>query len=156
MQMVASSYFGTFLNVLTGFALVFGVFIILVSSIGAYMMLNSNEKDDNGKDNTNKDNEGSYDDVWLKIVAFGNNGESSIKRTDTQLIIHVGIASYNPSKIGKAPYAKIEIHGCGVDYVGNADENGFLKIPVKYNSSGKLIIKATYDTLTTTKEFKVE
>jgi hypothetical protein len=127
----------------------FGAVIVLIASAGAFMLIN---KDDNDNTTDNK-----YDGIWLKIVAFGNSDDESILRsTDTQLIIHVGLASYTPSKIGKAPNANVEVHGCGVDYVGIANENGYLAIPVKYEGSGTLVITATYDTLSATETFKVQ
>ena len=81
---------------------------------------------------------------WLKISVWGDDGYT-VRKTDKHLYIHVGIASYNPSKVGSCPYAEVEVKGCGVDYWGYTDENGNLIIPVRYSSAGELVIKCKYE-----------
>ena len=80
-------------------------------------------------------------DMEVKIVVWGDDGYT-VKKTDKNLYIHVGIASYDPSKIGTCPYAEVEIKGCGVDYKGYTDDKGFLTIPVHYTEKGTLTITA--------------
>ncbi len=99
----------------------------------------------NSDNGSSKNSKTDYSDkTWLKINVWGDDGYS-VKKTDKHLYIHVGVASYDPSKVKSCPYAEVEVKGCGVDYIGYTDKNGNLIIPVKYSSAGELVIKCKYE-----------
>ncbi|AHF80802.1 hypothetical protein [Thermococcus paralvinellae] len=129
-----------------------GVGILTIISIAIFLSF-FNETSDIGSKNNPKTN---YDDTtWLEIIVQGESGEG-VKLTDKKLNILVGISSYDPSKIGKCPYAEIEIKGCGVDYRGHTDENGYAAIPVNFTQKGILTITVKCDRYEKTIKVRVE
>ena len=126
--------------------LIIGVVAILIVAI--FLVFFNSENSSNPKLD--------YDDkTWLKILAHGDDGYT-VKMDDKKLYVHVGISSYNPSKVGKCPYAEIRVFGCGVDYIGYTDEKGFVEIPVHYTEAGDLMISCKYENYEKTVNVKIE
>jgi hypothetical protein len=115
-----------------------GVGVVAMVSIIAIFSIFFNSENSGNNPNLNYD-----DKTWLKIVVCGDDGYT-VKLNDKKLYVHVGIASYDPSKIGNCPYAEIRIFGCGVDYTIYTDEGGFAEIPVHYTETGTLTISCKY------------
>jgi hypothetical protein len=122
-----------------------GMMIVIIAN---YLVIFDSE-DSDGTPNLNCDNLSNvpklncHDGTWLKIVAHGDDGYT-VRLHDKKLYVYTGIASYNPSKVGNCPHAMISVLGCGMDYTGYADEEGFAEIPVQYNKTGILTISCKY------------
>ena len=119
---------------------------IIMAVIASIFILYNNETDaekNNDKLPNNNDATNYDDSVWLKVAVQGENGDK-ITINDKKLHILVGLASYDPSKIGSCPYAEISVQGCGVSYVGNTDDGGFATIPVHFTEKGTLTIACKY------------
>ena len=127
-----------------------GVGVVVMVSIIAIFSIFFNSENSGGNSHL------SYDDkTWLKIVAHGDDGYT-VKLNDKKLYVHAGIASYDPSKIGKCSYAKIRIFGCGMDYTTYTDKDGFAEIPVHYTETGTLTISCKYKNYENTVNIMVE
>ena len=127
-----------------------GIGIVAIISIIAIFSIFFNSENSGNNPNLNYD-----DKTWLKITAHGDDGYT-VKLNDKKLYIHAGIASYDPSKIGKCPYAKIRIVGCGMDYTEYTDKGGFTEIPVYYTETGTLTISCKYEDYEKTVKILVE
>lgn len=130
---------------------IIGILTVVIASI--FIFYNGGDTEQNNDKQSNDHDATNYDDsVWLKVAVQGENGDK-ITINDKKLHILVGLASYDPSKIGSCAYAEVHVQGCGVNSVGSTDDGGFATIPVYFTEKGTLTITCKYgnyeETITT-------